>query len=131
MEMRERKGEARPPEGRRGTAAPPLPAMGGRRSRPPAHYRAPFHELIAPGERGSKGESNLGPCAAGEGPERAAPWPAAMNPSGERGQGTRKPQFAREKDGERARGEGSSPAQRWLGSGWARGGRARRFCGAS
>jgi len=58
MKMRERKGEARPPEGRRGTAAPPLPAMRGHRSRPPGRYRARFSIPNALAERGSEGKSD-------------------------------------------------------------------------
>jgi hypothetical protein len=37
--------------------------------------------------------------------ERPAPWPAATSYSGKHGRGARKPQFARELDGERAGGK--------------------------
>jgi len=71
-----------------------------------------FSNPRAPEEREGDGESIPDPCVAGGEPAWLASWLAAMDLCGARGQGARKPQNARELDGERAEGEGSSPARR-------------------
>jgi len=63
---------------------------------------ARFSNPIAHGDRGGRSEPAHDLYTAGERSERHTPWPAAMELSGERGQGARKPRNAREKDEERA-----------------------------
>ena len=104
--MRERGREARRPEGRKSAAAPPWPTAKARRRNPLERYGAPFSKPTARGDRGGRGELESNRCAAGEGPEQPAPWPTAENSSNVCSRGAREPRLARQKDEERAGGEG-------------------------
>ena len=82
---------------------------GGRRRGPSGHYGARFSILFEPGETRGDGESVPGLCAAGDEPMRPAPWPAASEFVGARGDDARGHEIDREMDGEGEENEARSP----------------------
>ena len=93
-------------------AAQPLPPHGAHRRRPFGRYGAPISNLRTPRGRADAGESTPGQNAAEEGAERRAPWPAAMEFSGEHGQGAREHASTWEMAEKIAEKGGSSPTRR-------------------